>query len=72
MVFVGSCKDFCTLDASKTFYESCTQGGKTYKPLTTRLRPQEVYDCGDGVCQISESCGTRSEYWQCKDCGPCP
>jgi hypothetical protein len=72
MVYAGSCKDFCTPDKSKTFYESCTWNGKIYKPLVTRLLPSEIFQCGDGVCQFTEMCGTRAEWWQCKDCGPCP
>jgi hypothetical protein len=72
MIFVGACSSFCSLDKSKTFYESCTWNGRTYKPITTRLRSQEIYTCGDGVCQFTELCGTRSEWWQCRDCGPCP
>lgn len=72
IVFVGACADFCTPDASKTFYESCTYGGVTYQPLVTRLKAADIYKCGDGVCQFTESCGTRAEWWQCKDCGACP
>jgi hypothetical protein len=72
MYFVGPCSTYCTLDPTATFFESCTWNGKSYRPLTTRLRPAEIYTCGDGVCQVSERCGTRTEWWQCKDCGPCP
>ena len=72
IVFVGSCKDFCVLDGTKTFYESCTYNGVTFKPLTTRILPTDVFTCGDGVCQYTERCGTRSEWWQCRDCGACP
>jgi hypothetical protein len=68
-----TCKKLCTSDASGTFYESCTWNGKTYKPLTTRLRPQEIYRCGDGVCQFTESCGSGGSWDNCKaDCGVCP
>jgi hypothetical protein len=72
IVHVGSCKDFCTLDASRTYYTSCTYNGVTYRPLTTRILPKDVYQCGDGVCQFTESCGTGGTYDSCgSDCGPC-
>jgi hypothetical protein len=69
---VGSCKDYCTLDPTKTFYVSCTYNGVTYRPITTRLLPQDIYRCGDGVCQFTESCGTGDTYDNCAlDCGAC-
>jgi hypothetical protein len=72
LVHVGSCKDFCTLDSTKTFYTQCTYQGVKYKPLTTRILPEDIYGCGDGVCQFTESCGTGSTYDSCKaDCGEC-
>jgi len=72
MAPAGACKDLCTRDATDTFYESCTRNGKTYKPITTRLRPQEMYRCGDGVCQFTERCGTGTTAASCKaDCGTC-
>ncbi|MFL5349220.1 MAG: hypothetical protein ACJ8AT_30840 [Hyalangium sp.] len=70
---VGSCGTYCTLDSTGTYYTSCTYNGVTYQPLTTRLQPQDVYECGDGVCQITESCGTSGQYNSCAaDCGACP
>jgi hypothetical protein len=70
---VGSCGTYCTLDATGTYYTSCTYNGVTYQPLTTRLQPQDIYQCGDGVCQITESCGTSTQYNSCEaDCGACP
>jgi hypothetical protein len=70
---IGYCKDNCVLDATGTFYESCTYNGVTYKPLTTRLKPSDIYTCGDGVCQMTESCGNGADWNNCKaDCGPCP
>jgi hypothetical protein len=72
MVFVGKCSDYCKVDSTKTFYETCTYNKVTYRPLTTRIQKSDVFTCGDGVCQFTELCGTRSEWWQCKDCGPCP
>jgi hypothetical protein len=71
IVFVGACADFCTPDASKTFYERCTYGGVTYQPLVTRLKPADIYKCGDEVCQFTEACGTKTEWWNCRDCGAC-
>jgi hypothetical protein len=69
----NECKDNCTQDATHTFWESCTWNGKTYKPLTTRIRRQDVYRCGDGVCQFTEHCGTGTSASSCRsDCGLCP
>ncbi|MFL5350407.1 MAG: hypothetical protein ACJ8AT_37020 [Hyalangium sp.] len=73
MVHIGSCASACTLDGSLTYYKTCTKNGTTYLPLTIRLRPQDVFTCGDGTCQISESCGTGYQYYSCgADCGACP
>ncbi len=72
LVHVGSCSSYCTLDASGTYYASCTYGGVTYRPLTTRVSAESVYTCGDGVCQFTERCGTGDTYDNCKlDCGTC-
>jgi len=72
MAAAGACQNLCTRDATDTFYESCTWNGKTYKPITTRLRPQEMYQCGDGVCQFTEHCGKGTTADSCKaDCGVC-
>jgi len=73
MVHVGSCKTYCTLDSTKTYYTSCTYNGVTYKPITVRIRPVDVYTCGDGTCQFTEKCGTGNAYDNCNaDCGACP
>jgi hypothetical protein len=73
MAHVGSCKSFCTLDSSRKFYTGCTYNGVTYQPITTRIRPVDIYTCGDGVCQFTESCGTGGTYDNCfADCGSCP
>ncbi len=73
LIHVGQCKDFCTLDPTKTFYTQCSYNGVTYLPITTRILPTDVYSCGDGVCQFTESCGTGSSYDSCRaDCGTCP
>jgi hypothetical protein len=69
----GACGTLCTLDSSKNFYKSCSYNGKTYLPITTRMLASEIYKCGDGICQLSESCGTGTLYNDCGlDCGPCP
>ncbi|MBN1207426.1 MAG: hypothetical protein JXB05_21290 [Myxococcaceae bacterium] len=69
---VGSCEAFCTLDPSGVFYTECTYNGRTYLPLTTRIRSEDVYSCGDGVCQFTESCGTGTQASSClSDCGAC-
>jgi hypothetical protein len=73
IVQVGSCSSYCTLDTSGTYYTSCTYNGVTYQPLTTRLQAQDIYTCGDGVCQVTESCGSSNTWNSCQaDCGTCP
>jgi len=69
---LGPCNNFCTLDASGTYYTSCSYGGKSYTPVTTRLQPSAIYSCGDGICQFTESCGNGADWNNCKpDCGLC-
>ena len=69
---VGSARTYCQLDASRTYYSRCTYNGVTYRPLTTRIRVQDIYKCGDGTCQLSESCGTGTSADSCAaDCGAC-
>jgi hypothetical protein len=73
MVMAGECRFLCKLDATGTFYETCTYNGVTYKPLTTRIKSSDIYRCGDGVCQMTEHCGPGKTYDSCqKDCGLCP
>ncbi|MGE6760336.1 hypothetical protein ACQKGO_20135 [Corallococcus interemptor] len=73
MQHVGACRYYCTLDPTKTFYTRCTYNGVTYRPITTRMLPQDVYRCGDGVCQVTEKCGTSNTPDSCAaDCGACP
>lgn len=64
MAYAGSCSQHCTRDATNTYYTSCTYNGATYRPLTTRINPVDIYRCGDGVCQVTESSGTCAA-----DCG---
>jgi hypothetical protein len=71
--YVDYCAKRCTADKTNTFYETCTFNGVTYKPLVTRLKTADVYKCGDGVCQFTESCGDKASWDSCKpDCGLCP
>ncbi|WP_224371823.1 hypothetical protein [Hyalangium versicolor] len=75
MAITGTCGGGtgCTPDSSKEFDGSCKYNGKAYAALSTRIRPEDIYTCGDGICQISESCGTGSSASSClADCGPCP
>lgn len=72
VAYVGACDSFCTREGTQPYYTSCTLNGRTYLPITTRIRPEEVYLCGDGVCQGSEQCGTGTTPDSCAaDCGPC-
>jgi hypothetical protein len=67
MVYVGSCAAHCTLDATGNFYTSCTYGGVTYRPLSTRMKSSDIATCGNGVCESPEACGMPG---QCaSDCG---
>jgi hypothetical protein len=69
---IGQCEDFCTLDASGNFYTQCSYNGVQYKPLNTRIRQSDVHRCGDGVCQMGESCGWGITADSClMDCGTC-
>ncbi|NOK10539.1 hypothetical protein [Corallococcus exercitus] len=72
MKHVGACRYYCTLDATRTYYTRCTYNGVTYRPITTRMLPQDIYRCGDGVCQLTEKCGGSSTPDSCAaDCGAC-
>ncbi|MDY7228059.1 hypothetical protein [Hyalangium rubrum] len=72
IVHVGSCKSYCTLDSTRTYYTQCTYNGVSYRPITTRILPTDIYSCGDGVCQFTESCGNGGTYDNCfVDCGAC-
>ncbi|WP_239470091.1 hypothetical protein [Archangium violaceum] len=72
MVYVGSCSTYCTRDATNTFFTSCTYNSVTYRPITTRMNPADIYTCGDGVCQATEKCGTGTTPASCAaDCGSC-
>ncbi len=67
------CARFCTLEASRKFYVSCSYGGTTWPVITTRMLRSDIHTCGDGICQSTEACGTGETYDNCgRDCGPCP
>ncbi|RKH60185.1 hypothetical protein D7W81_26095, partial [Corallococcus aberystwythensis] len=72
MKHVGACRYYCTLDATRTYYTRCTYNGVNYRPITTRMLPQDIYRCGDGVCQLTEKCGGSNTPDSCAaDCGAC-
>jgi hypothetical protein len=68
---VDSCSSMCMPDSQHNYFLACYHNGKMYRALTTRIKKTDVYVCGDGVCQISESCGTGLTPDNCMDCGPC-
>ncbi|MDC0708600.1 hypothetical protein POL68_08985 [Stigmatella sp. ncwal1] len=73
MVYAEACEHICTRQPNSPFYATCTWKGITYQPITTRIRPSDIYKCGDGVCQFTESCGRGDTAHSCqKDCGRCP
>lgn len=74
LIYVGRCSDVCTGGgANGQAFTSCTVGGKTFQPLATRVRDAEMAVCGDGICQVTESCGASNTYNACAaDCGNCP
>ncbi|MBZ4329227.1 hypothetical protein [Corallococcus sp. AS-1-12] len=74
LVYVGSCSSVCTqTGAAGPSFANCTVGGGSFQPLTTRVRAADLAVCGDGVCQVTESCGASNTYDACAaDCGACP
>ena len=68
---IGQCGDHCVLAPGDKYYAECTYESKTYKmPITTRIRTEDVYFCGDGVCQVGESKGSGYTANSCSlDCG---
>jgi len=71
---VGRCEALsCQMDSSSKYYTRCTFNGVVYRPLTTRIRSADIASCGDGICQVTESCGTGFTPDSCRaDCGTCP
>lgn len=75
IVIAGTCGGSlaCQPDSTKKFYSTCSVNGKAYRVLATSIRAADIYTCGDGVCQLSESCGTGTSASSCQaDCGTCP
>jgi hypothetical protein len=68
---VGDCASICELDPTGIFYTRCTVDGVQYTPITTRLHPDAVFSCGDGECQLTESCGVTLLPEACADCAAC-
>jgi len=60
---VAKCINICTRTSGQAPWQSCSYNGVTYKPISTYLKQSDVYVCGDGVCQFTESQNTCS-----KDC----
>ncbi len=72
IVPLTSCDMHCSRDLLSPFLKRCTKNGISYRPITTRLRSRDVFRCGDGVCQYTESCGLGIDYRDCSlDCGIC-
>jgi hypothetical protein len=72
LIYIGSCQGACEKDSTTPSYVRCRYNGITYQPLTTRMRREDIYHCGDHTCQFTESCGSDRRYNSCKmDCGRC-
>ncbi|MCP3103753.1 hypothetical protein LZ198_33205 [Myxococcus sp. K15C18031901] len=77
IIQAGTCASLCTrakdgAGQDLPYYSSCTYNGTQYRPITTRIRAAEIYQCGDGVCQFTERCGTGTTALSCQaDCGAC-
>ena len=67
----GRCSDYCSGQSGATF-TSCTWNGVTYKPITTTMRYDDLFECGDGVCQVTEVPYSVSTGIGCGDCGTAP
>ncbi|MET0406316.1 MAG: hypothetical protein ABW123_28110 [Cystobacter sp.] len=71
MVHVGSCQQSCAQDPSGSHFTRCTRGNVTYHAISTRLRTEDIYTCGDGRCQFPESYDSGPGLRQCRqDCRP--
>jgi hypothetical protein len=69
---IGSCELACSVSLLRPYHTACFRNGTAYRAITTRLRTQDLFHCGDGVCQFTESCGVGAGYVQCTlDCGTC-
>jgi hypothetical protein len=54
MEHVGLCKRNC-LAGHDGNWLVCWRGFNVYRPISTRLKPSDIYRCGDDVCQFTES-----------------
>ena len=69
ITFVGSCSTYCKKSPTNSpYWTSCTYKNVAYRPLTTHIPSSDVFVCGDGVCQVSESPGKGLTFNSCKDC----
>jgi hypothetical protein len=72
IVYVDACSSYCSWSKRDQAYTTCKYGGQAYLPITTRMLPTDVFQCGDGVCQFTEHCGSGNTYDSClADCGAC-
>ncbi len=71
MVNTGDCSAVCSAWRTKDHaWQQCSWNGVTYKPVSTRIRSLDVYACGDGVCQVTETPYDSTTGLGCKaDCG---
>jgi GLTT repeat (6 copies) len=65
-----SCGNICD-NGGGGIYSACQWNGKWYRSVQTRLQPADVYSCGDGVCQFTESCSSATVRGCTDDCGYC-
>lgn len=66
---VGLCRRNCIAGMDGNWL-LCRHGFKFYRPISTRLQPADIYVCGDGVCQFTESKYDPATGKGClKDCG---
>jgi hypothetical protein len=68
MASKGKCDSICakktstvsvngTLTSSMEAFEKCKVNGRSFRTLTSWFQSEDLYTCGDGVCQISETGG---------------
>jgi GLTT repeat (6 copies) len=55
MLHAGLCSDVCQPGPDGTTVSDCTLNGSHYMGLQVFLLDEDVYRCGDGVCQFTES-----------------
>ena len=75
MISTGiSCSRICTrAPGSSTAYDTCGFGWWRFRAINTRIQSSEVYVCGDGTCQFTETCYNPTTGSGCaSDCGISP